>query len=157
MGDWTLAWTLLKNNFHGGILTITGFGDDYILITINNDCPGCFRYGGGTKKLRELLKDVNVIFINIHGNCDPYWTENPRHLNIPEEDARKIFPKCPKRKSATDQDSRVPATMDEVVKKMKELGIEVFYFQKSNSPWFEPNWENLDYLKLKYSINPPRR
>ena len=52
----------------GADVRIIGFGQDYMLITFGDDCPGCVS-GGGVEKLVESLKDVNVVFVTLSGSC----------------------------------------------------------------------------------------
>jgi hypothetical protein len=82
-------WTVMPFCLDGGRFTIVGFGNDYLLATIEDDCPGCIS-GGGIQALTEILAQVNCVFIYLHGFCGLKHPEN--HMYLSENQARKIFP-----------------------------------------------------------------
>jgi hypothetical protein len=75
----------------GGKFTIVGFGDDYMLVTVEGDCPGCIS-GGGIGAIKSVLGNVNIVFAVLGGMCGPDKAEN--HLWLNSDEARKLFPEC---------------------------------------------------------------
>jgi hypothetical protein len=63
-----IPWTVMPNCLDMGRFTIVGFGKDYMLVTTEDDCPGCIS-GGGIGAVERMLANINCIFVSLDGSC----------------------------------------------------------------------------------------
>ena len=84
-------WSVMPDCLDGGRFTIVGFGNDYMLVTVEDDCPGCIS-GGGIHAITKVLGGVNIVFVPLGGFCGCEKSEN--HIWLEEHEARKLFPEA---------------------------------------------------------------
>ena len=108
----------MPNCLDGGRFTIVGFGTDYMVITMEDDCPGCIS-GGGMESIKEILKNVNCVFIALEGMCYPDHPKN--HVYLYANEARKLFPQADKHWFKTQRSKSVcPKTFAEFKQFLEE-------------------------------------
>jgi hypothetical protein len=84
-------YTVMPNCLDSGRFTIVGFGQDYMVVTVEDDCPGCIS-GGGIEAIKKVLGSVNCVFICLEGSCGLMGGPSPNHLWIHTTQARRAFP-----------------------------------------------------------------